>query len=219
MPSKWRLPECTAIAASLHCLHGCATHSQQTICLDIFCRTQDQYLYDVTVGRIVPPEVMAWFKNVRLALPDAEAEWWRNAAPTAAGGTGLPLSSSGWTGPALSDPDTPLNAWVYGAFPPTASPSSRAADPVRPPEWEAGPVRMRMGWRGLRACDYCWIVPLSRVLEAAAVQQVGAAAGSTSSGNVLVAQPPPPPPLVLRGTWPLADALGSDVAPKVRVHV
>ena len=181
------------------------------------CRVLAPSLYFHTDGRIAPPEVMAWIKNVRLALPDAEAEWWRNAAPTAAGGTGLPLSSSGWTGPALSDPDTPLNAWVYGAFPPTASPSSRAADPVRPPEREAGPVRIH--WLGLRACDYCWIAPLSRVLEAAAVQQVGAAAGSTSSGTVLVAQPAPSPPLALRSTWPLADALGSDVAPKVRVRM
>ncbi|KAG2423180.1 hypothetical protein HXX76_010948 [Chlamydomonas incerta] len=132
---------------------------------------QEPNLDEPMLGRIVASQVMVWVKNVRLALPDTEAEWWRNAAPVAA-------------------------------------------------DWEAGPVRMQMKLKGLRACDYCWVAPLSRVLleasAAVAHEDVETSLGGGISSRVEgAALPLPPPPPRLPSTWPLAESLGADVASKV----
>ncbi|KAG2436702.1 hypothetical protein HXX76_006230 [Chlamydomonas incerta] len=102
-------------------------------------------------GRIAPEEVMIRLDSVRLAVADAEAEWWRSAAPVAAGGAGLNLAPGGlWSGPittqgssGLSDSGIPVLAEVGRSSGSNAKAQPPLAGPAAP--WTNWPLAESVG--------------------------------------------------------------------------
>ncbi len=151
------------------------------------------YVYD---GRLALDDVMIRLNHVRLALPDAEAEWWRNAAPVAVGGTGLDLA--------------PADEW---AGPTAVAGSSAAVTVMEGSDWEVGPMQLAYD-NNVWAWDVVWVVPLSQVLAEEARMYGGTNhnnSTTTTTSSTPETDDTQTQPDAAWERWPLAELVGPGV--------
>ncbi|KAG2440062.1 hypothetical protein HXX76_004176 [Chlamydomonas incerta] len=142
----------------------------------------------VQTGRISPEVVMVRLDGVRLAVADAEAEWWRNAAPIEAGGAGLDLAPGGlWSGP-----NAVLGSGGFSdsGMPAGGSTGGDAATDVGP-----NPIQQGDDQR----------VPVKK-------WELLAEEGSSSNSSIDAQMQQTPAPATSWATWPLAESVGLEVA-------
>ncbi|KAG2436718.1 hypothetical protein HXX76_006242 [Chlamydomonas incerta] len=157
----------------------------------------------VWFGRLAVLEDMVRLESVRLLVPEAEARWWRNAAPASAGGAGRDLVGGRWSAlSAAAAVDTAAardaSAGGLASPPPPPAGGGLGASEV----WEVGPLAW--GWLDLWSFRGCWVAPQP---DTAAV-----AAGATAAGATAAASAAGAGATASTTTWPLADSLGADVA-------
>ncbi|KAG2446974.1 hypothetical protein HYH02_008128 [Chlamydomonas schloesseri] len=197
-------------------------------------RYYNTILGGIFAGRLAPLQVMVRLDNVRLALPDTEAEWWRNAAPVAAGGEGLlnGLAPVEWEGP--QQVATSSAAADASVAPPGGSSSSSSSssgsiavgtgsivNATASGTWEVGPMRLSyaVNW----AWDSVWVAPLSSqqllppLLLAEGEGSSGDGAAASSSKASSVAETSSASSLREAGAdpwkaWPMVQSVGAELA-------